>query len=170
MLHKRPLHKSGLEIVQEGVQSVANSIIPHQNRSVGFWVLTISCLGYALVMSFCAVYFYYQVYLGNSMKVLSESMGANEYKNFLSETLGTNAMVLGLISLIAFTFSMLLLIKEKYSQAKALLVVVVVCATFNSISAFARFDIPFTITNVIPWFYPLGIIGALFWYIHKYQN
>lgn len=151
---------------------MSNSLNVPLKRSILFWGLTLSCLGLSVLVIIRGAYLYYQLYFGRGVDVLSEAMGAAEYRAFLSDSIGAPTVLLTLGSFILLAFSMLLSIKEKYALAKTLLMIFLLLTAVNHFIAFTKIDIDVTSLSILlgQLFIPIAIVGALFGYMLKYQN
>lgn len=125
-------------------------------------------------MIFRASSLYYQLYFGRGAEVLSEAMGAEEYKAFLSEFIGVNAVMLNFATYITLALSMAFLIKGKYSSAKYFLIAFPLFSILSYVNLSSKFDyvipLSFSIDTLAILFYSIGVVIPLFFYIQKYQK
>jgi hypothetical protein len=119
-------------------------------------------------------FLFYKVYFGEAAKVLSESMGAEEYKTYISESIGKPAVLLMFSTLLSFAVSMILLIKEKYSLANIFLIASLVSLVGQITNSAIKLEVHKNLEHLdhiqtaISTTVITVIFAALFWYSHKY--
>ena len=136
-----------------------NNIKASKKPQTTFWIVSISCLVFAVFMICRAAYLYYHLYFGKGFEVLSEKMGTDQYQVFLSETFGAEPLFL-FGTFIALTFSMVSLILRKYQASKYSLIGFTLFATVNHF---------YSTTTLLDLTIPFILFGALFWHVHKHE-